>query len=316
MSTETYFAYARHGLVAIFRHLKIKSGDEIAVPELICRDVLAAISAVDATPRFYPVDPRLHPVSLGQAESARTVLMVNYFGFPQDLSEFENLWPQATIVEDNAHGFLSKTQDGENLGSRTPFGVTSIRKTIFIPEGAILSTKSPLDPLLIEPTDERMPSLSFRIRKLAAVVERCLGLPIQRISRTIIRRFRRLQTGAALPPSEARAETTLPWPKTISTWSLKQIESFDRDKEITRRQDLFAKFAAYEWSESVRPVFNTLPIGCCPYGFAFYASEVPRSLQRLTHKLHCEVISWPDLPSSVVVPEDHHYRRLKVINFL
>lgn len=316
MSTNTYFAYARHALVAGFRHLGIKSGDEIAVPELICRDVLASISTIGAVPRFYPVDQQLRPASRGQAESPSAVLMVNYFGFPQDISDFENLWPNAPIVEDNAHGYLSKDSDGANLGARTPVGVTSIRKTIFLPEGAVLSTKNPLDTLLVEPPDERRPSLSFRIRRSTAICERSSGLPTQQISRALIRGLRILQSGSALPKSNADTETALPAQKSISKWSLNHIESLDCEKEVERRRNLFAEVAAFAWSESVQPVFGSLPSGCSPYGFAFYGSEVPNSLQRLVRRLHCEIITWPDLPSSIVVAPDHHYRRLKVVNFL
>ena len=316
MSTNSYFSYARHALVAGFRHLEIKSGDEIAVPELICRDVLASVSTIGAIPRFYPVDERLRPLSRGQAESPSAVLMVNYFGFSQNVTDFENLWPNATIVEDNAHGYLSKDSNGANLGARTPVGVTSIRKTIYLPEGAVLSTKNPLDPLLVEPSDERRPSLSFRIRRSTAICERSSGLPTQQISRALIRGLRILQSGSALPKSDAYSETVLPEQKSISEWSLRQIGSLNKEKEVMRRRNLFAKFQALDWSESVRPVFDSLPTGCCPYGFPFYASEIPTSLQRLVRRLHCEIITWPDLPSSIVVAPDHHYRRLKVVNFL
>ena len=97
MTTGSYFAFARHALVAGLQHLGIQPGDEIGIPELICRDVLASIAEVGAKAQFYPVDQALRPTGCGTAGSARAVLMVNYFGFPQQIADFTGLWPQTPL---------------------------------------------------------------------------------------------------------------------------------------------------------------------------------------------------------------------------
>ena len=126
-----YFAYARHALVEALRLSGCGSGDRVLVPEFICRDVLGSIHSLGAEPVFYEVTPTLAPRDLDQAQPAKAVLAVNYFGFPQDLEPF-GLYSQRTgavVIEDNAHGFLSKTEDGQLLGTRTDLGIVSIRKT-------------------------------------------------------------------------------------------------------------------------------------------------------------------------------------------
>lgn len=316
MTTKSYFAFARHALVAGFKQAGVAPGDEIAVPELICRDVLASISAVGAVPRFYPVDRNLNPIDQGSSKSARVVLMVNYFGFPQEVLNFSSLWPNAILFEDNAHGFLSQDSEGVPLGSRTNFGITSIRKTLRLPEGAILSTTNELESQFQDPIAVRNPRMSFRLRVAVAAVEKQSHIPIQQVSRVAVRGIRKLRTGSTLPESTPITESLLPGPRGISHWSVNQIEALNQDAEVGRRRDLFAQFATQEWANSIQPVFESLPEGCCPYGFPFYASESPRNIRSLARRLHCEIISWPDLPSAVVVPPHHFYRLLKVVNFL
>ena len=316
MSNRSYFAFARHALVAGLLHLRVRAGEEIGIPEFICRDVLSSLSAVGAVPRFYPVDKNLQPIDCGQSQSARVVLMVNYFGFPQDVSTFSRLWPTAVLVEDNAHGFLSRDTNGQLLGARTDVGITSIRKTIRIPDGALLSTKTPLDPLLLVPPEDRAPNFGFRSRALLFKVERGTSIPIHQISRTVVRAVRWVRTGMTLPISDARSERELPTPRAISGWSLNAIENFNTDDETTRRRALFDEFVECARRSNVEPIYPSLPDGCVPYGFPFFSVTAPREFSRLARRHHCEIISWPDLPEAVNVPDDHFYRQLHIVNFI
>ena len=316
MTNKTYFAFARHALVAGLRHISIQPGDEIAVPELICRDILSSLAAVGAIARFYPVDRELKPLSHGEADSVQAVLMVNYFGFPQEISNFTRLWPEAILIEDNAHGFLSRDAYGSLLGARTDIGITSIRKTIRLPEGAYLSTTMPVDPLLKAAIDERPPSLSYQCRALVATIEKRTHLPIHGLMRTAIREVRRITTGSALPISNSISEFELPEPRSISRHSLQLIEKVSEENEVSRRRMLFAEFAKCARSSNMEVVFPLLPEGCAPYGFPFYSTKLSREFVRLTRHHHCEAITWPDLPGSVDVPNNHFYRQLRLVNFL
>ena len=178
MGTKAYFAYARHAIVAALQELGARPNDIIAIPELICRDVLASFHHVGVRPVFYPVDRQLQPVWFERIDKPRFVLMVNYFGFPQDINSFRSLWPSAQIVEDNAHGFLSRDPFGNELGTRTAAGVTSCRKTLRIPDGAWLHTERiSSDSKDLGYEDRKLP-LSFAIRSLASRLERATGIPI------------------------------------------------------------------------------------------------------------------------------------------
>lgn len=316
MATRAYFAFARHALVSGLRHIGIQSGDEIGVPEFICRDVLSSIHEVDAIPRFFPVDQELRPAGCGSAIHARAVLMVNYFGFPQKISDFTDLWPKATLIEDNAHGFLSEDSDGIQLGSRTEIGITSFRKTIRVPNGAFLSTRLDLDPVHQAQLSKERPNAGFTLRSLCATLERQTNLPLQQLTRFAVRSVRRLRTGSPLPLTSSISETALPSRRSMSYQTLKRLTALNAENEIMRRRNLYNEFLESATSLEIRPVFSRLPDRCAPYGFPFYSIGVPKGVIGMARRHHCEVISWPDLPSGVSVSENHFYRQLYVVNFL
>lgn len=316
MPVRRYFAYARHALVAALNELGARPGDSIAVPELICRDVLASFHHVGVSPSFYKVNRDLQPVGPPPSDEVRFVLMVNYFGFAQNIEKIQAMWPTAQIIEDNAHGFLSHDEVGRELGTRTEAGLTSCRKTLRIPDGAWLYTATGENDAGVEESENRTTSANFRMRMVASEVERKTGLPINTALRMILRAGRRLATGSSLPTSDELTETCLPSAVHISQSALEAIKSVDATREVNRRRELFFKSLSFAREHGVDPVYEDLPEGLSPYGFPFYSPLSKTPMTRFALRHHCEVISWPDLPSAVVVPDDHHYRQLRVVNFL
>jgi len=90
-----YYAFARQALVQALILARVQPDDNVLVPALICKDVVASIHTVGAHPIFYPVDRFLCPVELASTPRTTAVIAVNYFGFAQDLAIF--------------HEFCSKT---------------------------------------------------------------------------------------------------------------------------------------------------------------------------------------------------------------
>lgn len=316
MPAKQYFAYARHALVAALHELGARPGDSIAVPELICRDVLASFHHVGVRPSFFEVGRDLQPSRPTAGDEAQFVLMVNYFGFAQSIEKIRAMWPTAQVIEDNAHGFLSRDEFGRELGTRTEAGLTSCRKTLRIPDGAWLYTAKDENDSVVEESEHRTTSANFRMRLIASELERQTGIPINTALRMMLRAGRRLATGSSLPKSDALTETHLPNNVRISQSSLKTIKAVDALQEVNRRRELFFKSLSFAHKHGVDPVFVDLPEGLSPYGFPFYSPLPKTPMTRFALRHHCEVISWPDLPSAVVVSNDHHYRQLRVVNFL
>lgn len=317
-----YFAYARHALSEALRLCDCGPGDVVLLPELICRDVLSSIHSVGATSRFYPVDATLSAQNLESNPPAKVVIAVNYFGFPQDLEPFNEYCSKtgAILIEDNAHGFLSKSPDGKFLGSRAPLGITSIRKTFRLMNGAALHISdskyvSNLHSQLAY-TNER-PPLGVRSRITASRIQRSTRIPLLSLLQVSTRIIRKLTTGSWLPVSSVESETSLPMPINPHQSLRNCVQQLRAEKEVLRRRNLFIATDRKLKSIGIGGIFTELTPGVSPYGYAFIAnSQQLRSAKRRLRGLSVEVISWPDLPQAIRVDENHFYRNLRVVNFL
>ena len=323
MTSETrIYSHARFALVEALRMLGVGPGDDVLLPAFICRDVLASIHALGASAVFYPVDELLRPTSLVKKESIKAVIVVNYFGFPQELRPFSDYSSETgvKVVEDNAHGWLSKDSLGRPLGTRTPVGITSFRKTIRVVDGAILHctdrTLNYLVPHQPEVKPDSLP-LSFKFRRKAAVLERQSGLPLMRVLRHTLRLLRKITSGASLPRSSYLSEVNLPEDPRPHQDSMDRLYSLDQEAEIRRRRDLYLRVQQELSSVSVQPIFISLPDGVAPYGFPFIGdSNLLPEIERRLRKLGVEVITWPDLPSAVEHDVPKFYHQVRLVNFL
>ena len=317
-----YYAYGRQALVEAFRLAGVSAGDGVLIPGLICKDVLSSIHTVGAKPIFYQVNEALAPVSLPQHPSIKAVIAVNYFGFPQDLEIFFAYCNKFSVklIEDNAHGYLSANIDGVLLGNRAPLGITSIRKTIRIPDGARLHVSD------VQPA-ERMPhqlplnkkplGARYLLQTIFSKVERTTRLPLLRWTRAIVRLRRFLSTGEFISGSSALAESEVVVPVGPRDSSFKQIQKLDEESEAKRRIDLYARVSSIISNSKVTPVHGHLPENCVPYGYPFFAeTDEVKSVQRLVNSLGVEVIKWPDLPEAILRDAPDYYSNLWLVNFL
>ena len=317
-----YYSLARQALVEALLLGGVSDGDRVLVPELICKDVVASIHTVKATPIFYQVDELLAPINLHADESIKAIIAVNYFGFPQNLEAFKREGQRfgAVLIEDNAHGFLSSDTSNSPLGSRGDLGIISIRKSLRIPDGAQLLVN---DKQLLINIPQQIPyvrsplGLRFTAQRLALNVQRITRLPLLEWARYVVRKIRLISTGSALPISLPSAEFESITPAGPRDSSMSSIQSLDIAHEINRRKHLYHKVVSLVSKCDVQPVFESLPANCVPYGYPFYAdSAAAADVYNLVKKLGIEVINWPDLPAAVIQTAPIHYRQLWLVNFL
>jgi len=317
-----YYSLARQALVDALLLGGVGEGDQVLVPELICKDVVASIHTVKAKPVFYQVDKQLAPINLHADESIKAIIAVNYFGFAQNMGDFnrESQRFGAVLIEDNAHGFLSSDTSNSPLGTRGDLGVISIRKSLRIPDGAQLLVN---DQLLLKSIPQQIPyvlsPLGFRFtaQRLVLNLQRITHLPVLEFARFVVRKIRLLATGSALPVSPPSAEFEVISQTGPRDSSMSLIQSLDIAQEINRRKTLYQTVASLALNCDIQPVFESLPANCVPYGFPFYADPVAAaSVSKSVKKLGIEVINWPDLPASVAKNAPIHYRQLWLVNFL
>ena len=317
-----YYAFARQALVEAMRLIGTGSGDEVLVPSLICKDVLASIHTLGATPVFFEVDHNLNPIGLDQISSSKAIIVVNYFGFAQDLAPFNKYCERtgAVLIEDNAHGYLSADPLGVVLGTRASVGITSIRKTLRVPDGATLTVNSDLFVARLSPqlpfTNKAL-GARWIMQILLANLGRALHLPLIDLFRAPVRWSRKLKTGSALPVSGSDSEIEHIIPTAPRQSSMSRIQRIDHHLELARRRNLYKIVSELAVKTSAVPVFNHLPDFCSPYGFPFYGdAETAKKMHVQTRRNGTEVIQWPELPNSVVETAPEHYKNLWLVNFL
>lgn len=320
-SKVRYFRLGRHALLAALNILQLRPGDSVLVPAFICKDLLAPIHAVGAIPVFYDVDLDMRPANLHEMVSARAVLAVNYFGFPQDLSPFRTYCERhdATLIEDNAHGFLSCDETGTPLGARGDVGIFSIRKTFVLPDGAMLMVnKMELQNRLEKQLPfcrEALP-LSFWIKRGLSWLQRNTGIVLLAMGQDLARCLRYWRTGHAIAPLLPENEFEMPLDPEPHFYSMSAFSKLDFITEIARRRRLYGEFHVQLASLKVQPMFGEMPAGTVPYGYPFFADDQTAQLAvRLARKHGLDCIHWPDLPAEVEPTAPLHYRSLWMVNF-
>lgn len=320
-----FYGYGRQALVDALRRVGVAVGDEVLLPGLICRDVLASLAAVGVVPRFYPVDERLWTdgaaLNTVDAPRARAVIAVNYFGFPQPLAAFR-AWCRergAALIEDNAHGFLSA--DGAvPLGRRGDLGVFSLRKTLLLPNGAALvDNRTHVDVATAQ--DAKGSIVRAELRYLAKRSVKMLiglgGIKSVRLFIGCIRFARQAATGDAVPRQDPGGEVLVPG-EPFAPLTARLLRRVDLTAERTRRRDLFSLFSAlFANVREVRPFVTGLDEGVVPNGFPFlFTGTDPARFIDEWWQRSVQVIRWPDLPLGIRDHAPAHYRNVMLVPFL
>ena len=206
------------------------------------------------------------------------------------------------------------------LGTRASVGITSIRKTLRVPDGATLTVNSDLFVARLSPqlpfTNKAL-GARWIMQILLANLGRALHLPLIDLFRAPVRWSRKLKTGSALPVSGSDSEIEHIIPTAPRQSSMSRIQRIDHHLELARRRNLYKIVSELAVKTSAVPVFNHLPDFCSPYGFPFYGdAETAKKMHVQTRRNGTEVIQWPELPNSVVETAPEHYKNLWLVNFL
>lgn len=316
------FSLGRHALAEALRGAGVGRGHAVLLPDFICRDVLAALHAVGAEPRWYAVGADLRPSAASSAwPDARAVLAVDYFGFPQPMGPFDDYAKRtgALVIEDNAHGLFSKDDQGRSLGARADLGIFSLRKSLPVADGAMLAVSA--ESGLAGPLSPQLPEAGRGFAPAAGAKARLRGMPgigslALRAATSLTRLARRARTGHSIAPSDPASERDIPWPAAPHRGLQASLATVDVAAEIARRRMLYVEAEAVARTQGLEPVFAALPPQTCPYGFPFRATgDAPDALRRWSAARGLSLIRWPDLPSAVGAGRESD-PRVWLVNFL
>lgn len=308
-----YYPYARYAFLEALKVLDIKS---VYLPAFICRDMLAPINTLNIKCFFYEVNEKLEPL-LKDVE-CDAILMVNYFGFAQNIKPFDEYKEKynAFIIEDNAHGFLSRDKNGRLLGTRTDIGLLSIRKTVFLPNGGallinneLLKEKNYKNANIEYSFEDEHYSSKLNLKK--KIFSRYLGIAILLLRRVL----RYLKTGSAIPLADALSEKQMPSNEFLTPLLKDKTLSIDVEAEKLRRQEMYYMVNQYAKKFNIEPIYS-LDENSVPFEYAFIDNGSYKEFERFLFTKGFFILPWPDLPDSIVNTCPDFYKNVKVVPFL
>ncbi len=307
------FPYARYAFLEALKKHNIRT---IYLPSFICRDMLAPINILNINYFFYEVNEKLEP--LLEEIQCDAILMINYFGFEQLMEPFLEYQKRynALIIEDNAHGLFSKDRTGNYLGTRGDLGLLSIRKTVFLPNGAALlvNNKSFKNfpyasaPIQKTPEDERYFS---KLRLKEMIAHQTIGIAVVLIRRAL----RLIKTGSTLPLPDPISEQELPENPYLTPLLAEGILSVDINEEVKKRLQMYRAVEAWAKRFEIKPIFP-LYEGASPYEFAFIDNGKAAQFEKFLFLKGFFILPWPDLPDEIVSTCPEFYKNIKVVPFL
>lgn len=316
---DARYAFYGYGKVAARDALDLllaerPTADNVVLPAYLPHGIVEPFREAGVEPRYYRCDRTLRP-EIGDIErlldaGSLAIMLTHYFGQPQsadDTAAVRGLCEEydAFLIDDNAHAPLSRS-DGRLLGTSGDVGITSLRKLLPIPNGAVLFL--PNETL----ADERLPRSGIRERYTADDWHYCarsLGRSISDFPgvRHALSTVRWLQDHRPHTPGPDRksvgATGTIEDPREIyeaakvpmSRLSARVLDRVDPTRVIAARRANYRIWdRAIRDLDGIQPVFPSLPDGVCPQ---YYPVLVEDPDDR--GPLDSVGAPWPSLPREV-----------------
>jgi dTDP-4-amino-4,6-dideoxygalactose transaminase len=303
-----FYSYGRVAFLAGLKILACKEGSNVLLPSYICRVVLEPFHELGIEARFYKVSLNLQPdikdIRNRIDEKTKGIMVVNYFGFPQDIGEIQNICEKYRLylIEDNAHGFLSK-KNSRLLGTFGDIGFSCIWKVLPVPNGAVLFVND--DKLMDKKENMTICSASqakfprmgrwniytYILNSLLSNLElryRFNARFIRDIYRKIFLKGKR-SSHKKFQDSKVR----------IAQFSLKIATNTNLEYVCRRRRENYNFWLNEMYDrKDVHIIFKDLPEGICPLNFLVIAEEGESFLQEMLEK-GIPAYYWPPLPKEI-----------------
>jgi perosamine synthetase len=242
--------------------------DEVLIPAYNCGSEISPLIATGAKVSMYRVDSRAR-IDIGDllrrvTPRTRMVHVTHYFGWPSDLSELARYCRQHNIkiLEDCALSLFSR-----GTGHTGDAAIFSLRKSLPVPDGGILSLRSTYD------------SYKLPVNKIANIgtARSLLSLVkkwAQRVGRISLEPQRAISSDPMTPKDFPPLPASYYWTASSSItgpsrFSMGLLKRSDPREVIRRRRDNYAQLrrslddvdgCAFLWAD------EALPDGMCPLG--------------------------------------------------
>jgi len=307
MHTPYYFSHARTALKYGLQYLGIKRDDYILLPDYLCDVLLHPLNQLEIKYKYYSIKDDLTPNWLELEnlvkKKTKAILMVHYFGQPQDIKRFQDFCKahNLKLIEDNAHGH-GGMYNGQLLGTFSDMGISSPRKTLNTYSGGILwltgeklykdpdlsSYSIPIYNQLKKPIFDYFPLLKYTIKK-------------------VLNNRPKFEDPTAFMESHITDNS-------IDKCSRKTIEKTDWEELRKNRQLSYHKWENFALENSLVQVYSKLNPEANPWCFPAYAINREDAINWFEWgwKNNYNVFSWPSLPEKIITdnPTLERWKRL------
>ncbi|AGB31182.1 DegT/DnrJ/EryC1/StrS aminotransferase [Natrinema pellirubrum DSM 15624] len=297
------YSYYGAGKVALRDGLDglVEPGGNVLVPAYLSPAVVEPFRELGLEPRFYALEPSLDPdfadLESRLDEDTVAVTSVNYFGFPQPgLERLADLTDEYGCyhVDDNAHGPIS-VADGRLLGTHGDLGITTLRKLLPVPDGAVLYRASDEVEAAFEPS-----SLAGRADRFGA--DDCRYLATSVAETALDPLYRSIESFlddddvSSVDPIARYEAAKAP----MSKLSAAVTDAADPDAiRAARRENFRAWGRVLADRDDLAPLYEELPTGISPYEYPVLADDSSSFLADLEDAGVAGAHGWPILRESV-----------------
>lgn len=274
-------------------------GQIIYYPEFICKDFLSPAYNNKLKIKFYKVSENLE-ATLKDIETCSYIVMVNYFGFSANFNNFQRVAEikNAIIIEDNAHGFLSRDNNNNLLGTRANIGVISIRKIVDFDNAAILISQKEYEKINVNYSAlnnkiEYRYKIKFLIKKILFFSPVIFGIIFFKIFNFLKKKNHN---------SDVNDEFKIPSNNYISKYLLKDMIFIDSYKEVTYRRNSFEVILGLAKKYQIKIMLTTLDKNISPYCFPYIKQGTNYNIQKFESEVYSKgyfITKWPSLPSNI-----------------
>lgn len=290
------YASGRAGLFHIIKTLAFPPGSSFLLPSYHCGVEVEAVLRAGCKAGFYRIKKDLSidldSIRKQITPGTRGIVVAHYFGFPQDLSKLRELCQRRDIVmiEDCAHALYSRDEEGFWLGTKGDYGVFSMRKTVFMPNGGAVRVNR--NGFVLPDKGKRSFNLGTLKSTIKSVLEyeACKTGTLASISRSILDTYQNHAADNDIPG--VSADENQRWYYDVAAFDYEHdISPVSRacTGDVQYRQIIAGRRSNYTTVERLLEscledqfVFPELAQGVCPLCFPLFARQRDQLAEHLT----------------------------------
>lgn len=280
-----FLTAGRNSIAAIVDKLKIKSGEKVIIPGYVCKEIVQTLVEKGLQVDFCRVEKGLKlntkEIKKKIDKKTRAVLIVHYFGFPQEkIEEIKDICKTkgVVLIEDCVQSPFS-TYKGKPLGSFSKWSLNSYRKYMPVPDGAILSYENMPEKIRTKKSIYHFLYVYGRffmmvikaIQMYLPIPNKMFYKPMRLIDRLCLERMKNAMKGSRL--------------------SMYIIKRTDIKRMIIRRRKNFL-YLLKNMPADITPIYNSLTKGVCPLGFPITTKKREEIKKRLIENNIYPAIHW------------------------